>query len=190
MTKPKKIEYTLDELIFNTPEQRVLRMLLLEPTTVFNCRSLSSKLKGVRGLGGSEGILKVLNQFKELGIVEFLDSNRSVRLRDDSSFILRMKVIVALCELENLVKTLSPISDKGILFGSRSNGSARSDSDYDVLVVSKNLEEVKRLAQGSPLGKQLELIVKTPDEFAKLEKTDKKFFDKISNGVVLWGKIW
>jgi len=190
MAKTKKIEPTLDELIFNTPEQKVLRLLLLESTTTFNSRTISSKLKGVRGLGGAEGIMEVLAQFKELGLVNFLDNDRSVRLRDDSSFVMRMKTMVALCELEGLKKDLQPLSERGILFGSRATGNARSDSDYDVFIVTKNPEDVKRIAHGHPLGKLLEIIVMDPSQYEKLQSTDGKLAEKLDKGVVLWGRTW
>lgn len=190
MAKAKKIDATLDSLIFSTPEQKVLRLLLNEATTTFNSRTISSRLKGVRGLGGSEGIMEVLNQFKDLGLVDFLDNNRSVRLRDDGSFVLMMKTLLAICELEGLKNLLEPISTKGVLFGSRATGRARTDSDYDVFVVSRQPEEVLKIAQGHPLGKSLEIVCWTPDRFENIQKEDARLSDKLQKGVPLWGSSW
>lgn len=190
MAKAKKLEVTLDSLIFSTPEQKVLKLLLNEATTTFNSRTISSRLKGVRGLGGSEGIMEVLGQFKDLGLVDFLDNNRSVRLRDDGSFILMMKTLSTICELEGLKKVLQPISSRGILFGSRASGRARTDSDYDVFVVSRQPEEVLKVAQGHPLGKALEMICWTPDRFETIHKEDPKLAEKLQRGIPLWGSSW
>ena len=47
MARAKKPLPTLDGLLFVTPEQKLLRFLISEPTTAFTPRTLSSKLKGV-----------------------------------------------------------------------------------------------------------------------------------------------
>ena len=64
MARVRKPQPTLEAIIFATPEQKVLRLLLSEPTTSFTPRVISSKLTGVRGLGGGEGLVCV--QFLQL----------------------------------------------------------------------------------------------------------------------------
>src|ERR1700722_2487227 len=121
MARAKKTQPTLDTLLFNTPEQKVLRMLLAEPTTSFTPRTISSKLKGVRGLGGAEGINRILGELQELGLVDFVDNSRAVRLQDDSTIAQLLKTFSAICDLENLKTLLLPASSKGILYGSRAS---------------------------------------------------------------------
>lgn len=190
MARDRKPQPSLDTLFFTTPEQKVLRLLLSEPTTVFTPRVISSRLKGVRGLGGVEGLMKTLDEFHAIGLVDFVDNQRAVRLHDDHPVVQHLKVFSAVCDLESLRTLAEPISSKGVLFGSRALGKARSDSDYDLFVVSKVPEEVTKVAQHHPLRKCIELVVWTPEMYQEIEKTDPGLERKLKNGIVLWGSNW
>jgi hypothetical protein len=190
MARVKKAQPTLESVFFSTPEQRVMLLLLSEATTSFNMRAISSKLKGVRGLGGAEGINRILGELQTLGLVEYVDNNRAVRLRDDGSFVRIMKTVAAICDLENIQKLLEPISSKGILFGSRASGGACSDSAYELFVVSDTPEEVKKTASRHPLAKSLELVVVTPEDYSAIDRNDHTMAKKLCDGIVLWGSTW
>lgn len=190
MARVRKPQPTYENLLFSSPEQKVLRFLLSEPTSSFTPRVISSKLKGVRGLGGTEGILKILRQFSDLGLVEFIDNERSVRLRDECCFVQAMKTVGAICDLEGLRKQLEPISNKIILFGSRASGKARTDSDYDLFVVTEAPDDAREIASRHPLGKLLEVLTFGPESYDALEKDDPGLAEKISRGIVLWGSAW
>ena len=104
MARVRKPTPTLESIFFATPEQKVFRLLLSEPTTSFTPRVISSKLKGVRGLGGGEGIMRVLNELQGLGLVDFVDNHRAVRLQDENSFVQIMKSVAAISDIETLRK--------------------------------------------------------------------------------------
>lgn len=190
MARVRKPTPTLESIFFSTPEQKVFRLLLSEPTTSFIPRVISSKLKGVRGLGGSEGIARVLNELQGLGLVDFVDNHRAVRLHDENTFVQIMKTVAAMSDLETLRLLLEPVSTKGILFGSRANGKYRSDSDYDLFVVSETPEEVRKIGARHPLQKSLELVVWTPEQYNEIEKSDSSLASKLEEGIVLWGSTW
>lgn len=190
MARVRKPQPTLDLLMFQSPEQKVLRFLLTEPTTTFQLRVLASKLKGVRGLGGAEGMQKILLQFEELGIVEFLDNRRSVRLMDEHPSILVLKVLSAHCDLEGLKVLLQPFCSKGILFGSRATGRARSDSDFDLFVVTDDAAQAKRVAESYPLGRTIELVAWSTAEYDEIEQRDPTLAQKLARGTVIWGSTW
>jgi hypothetical protein len=190
MARVRKPVPTLDSVFFSTPEQKVMRLLLSESTTSFTPRVISSKLKGVRGLGGAEGILRILTDLQTLGLVDFVDNHRAVRVQDDNTSVHILKTFAAICDLESLRKLLEPISSKGILFGSRANGRARSDSDYDLFVVSDTVEEVKKVAARHPLGRSLEILAWTPELYGEIETQDSGLASKLLQGVVLWGSNW
>jgi len=190
MGKAKKMKVTIDALFFVTPEQKLIRFLLTEPTTSFTPRVLSSRLKGVRGLGGAEGIKRILNDLQEVGIVNFLNNNQSVCLNNDNIFVQKLKSISALCDLEGIKELLEPLSTKGILFGSRASGLSRSDSNYDIYVVSEKPDEVEKIVTHHPLGKKIGLIVSFSDQHDKLERQNPTLANKLSQGVVMWGSSW
>ena len=190
MARVKKPVPTLDSIFFNTAEQKVIRFLLSQPTTSFTPRVISSKLKGVRGLGGADGITRIMTEFQALGLVEFVDNQRAVRIQDDNAIVKLLKTLVAVCDLEGLKILIEPISQKGVLFGSRANGKARSDSDYDLFVVADHPEEIKKVVSRHPLGKCLELLTWTPDEYSDIHQRDPELEKKLSHGIVLWGTTW
>jgi predicted nucleotidyltransferase len=190
MARVRKPTPTLESIFFSTPEQKVFRLLLSEPTTSFTPRVISSKLKGVRGLGGGEGIMRVLNDLQTLGLVDFVDNHRAVRLQDENSFVQIMKTVAAISDLETLKILLAPVSTKGILIGSRATGKYRSDSNYDLFVVSETPEEVKKIGARHPLQKSLELVVWTPEQHNEIEKEDAALAARLAEGVVLWGSTW
>ena len=190
MAPIKKPLPTLDALLFATPEQKVMRLLLSEPTTVFTLRIIASRLKGVRGVGGQEGLMEILTQLHEMGFVDFVDNQRAVRLHDDTSIVHHLKRLVAICDLETLVKLLEPHCSRVVLFGSRSTGRARTDSDYDLAVVTEEADRVKEIAAGHPLGKALEVVTLSPSQFADLPQKEPKFAGKLEAGIVLLGSTW
>lgn len=187
MARVRKPQPTLESICFSTPEQKVLRFLLSEPTTTFTPRVISSKLKGIRGLGGIDGIMKILAQFGELGLVEFCDNQRSVRLRDDAPSIKILKTFTALCDLDGLRSLLEPISTKGILFGSRAEGKAASDSTYDLCVVSDSPEQVRRITEQHPIGRQVELSTYSSDDYNVIERKEPSKAKQIDGGIIVWG---
>jgi len=190
MARVRKAVPTMESVFFSTPEQKVMRLLLNEPTTAFTPRVLSSKLKGVRGLGGADGIAKILNVLQGLGLVDFVDNHRAVRLHDENTCVQLMKSFSAICDLENLRRLLEPVSSRGVLFGSRASGKSHSDSDYDLFIVSETPEEIRKIAARHPLAKDLELVVWTPEMYGEIDKSDPGLAAKLNRGIVLWGSTW
>jgi hypothetical protein len=187
MARVRRPQPTVESLFFATPEQKVLRFLLSEPTTTFTPRVISSRLKGVRGLGGVDGIMKILNQLNQLGMVDFVDNKRAVKLCENCPCVQTMKTFVSLCDLDTLKKALEPVSVRGILFGSRATGKFRSDSNYNLCVVSREPSEVARISEHHPLGKQIQLVTTTPTEYDSMERTKPGLATQVSRGIPLWG---
>ena len=190
MVRVRKPQPSLENTFFSTSEQKVVRFLLSEPTSVFSFRVISSRLKGVRGLGGTEGIMRILGDLETAGIVDFVDNRRAVRLHDDGPAIQLLKIFVALCDLEGLKSLLVDISDRAVLFGPRAEGTAATDSEYDLFVVSRTPDEVERVTSQHPLGRLIRLVCMTPEDHAGIDQQDPELAQKVSRGIVLWGSSW
>ena len=86
-------------------------------------------------------------------------------------------------------KQLKPV--KIILFGSRSKGTARKDSDYDILIVSptfKNLSSHNRAVEMYRLHTgdfPLEVICLTPREFKEMTKTPSFIQEAMKDSIIL-----
>jgi predicted nucleotidyltransferase len=151
---------------------------------------MASKLKGVRGLGGQEGLVKILGVLQEQGMVEFIDNGKEVRMNDEHPLLARLKSLVALCDLEDLLSKLRPVCTKAIFFGSRATGKAHSSSNYDLYVVTTDPAAAQLAVQGHPLAKDISLKAMTPEEDSALEKQDPKLASSLIQGMMLWGPSW
>lgn len=171
---------TLDDLVFSTAEQKLMRLLLLEPTTVFPLRQLANRLKGVRGVGGPEGLKQMLHKLTAAGLVDWVDHDRAIRLRDDEGRVENLKVLASVCELETLRQSLEPICARAFLIGVRAEGRATTDSDYEIALVTDQPEEAKRIARGHPLGKKIQISILDGDDY-------RDEIQRHSRYIILWG---
>lgn len=188
--KKTKAKPTLDSLLFVTPEQKLLRFLVSQSTTTFTPRVLSSKLKGVRGLGGADGLNRILKSLQEVGLVEFKDNDRAVSAQNDHTAVRFLKTFSSYCDLEGIRELLETLSIKGVLYGSRATGEARSDSNYNLLVITNFPAEVLDAVEKHPMGRDIALNAVTPDQAAELQNKDPILAEKIAKGIVLWGSTW
>jgi hypothetical protein len=180
-SRVKKPENTnLDELLFSSAEQKLIRLLLTESTTVFPLRQLANRLKGVRGVGGPEGLKQMLQKLGAVGFIDWVDHDRAIRLRDDEGRVELLKVVSAVCDMETLRQSLEPLCPRGYLVGVRAEGKGTTDSDYEVAVVSDQQEEVRRIARGHPLGKKIKVHFLDADDY-------RDEIQQFSRYVALWG---
>ncbi len=94
--------------------------------------------------------------------------------------------------LNSIFKVVVP--DKVILFGSHARGNARPDSDYDILVISGQIEDelkTERLIYralldfNDPVG--VDLIVKTPENVTKAKSMLVSVVkDALKEGIVIY----
>jgi hypothetical protein len=187
MAQVGKPQITLNSIFFATPEQKVMKLLVSEPATLFTPRVICSRLKGVRGLGGIDRVLSILEDFQRFGFLEFVNNQRAVRIEVANPTVQNLMVFAVICSFEGLKDLLQPISSKGILFGSGVQSAKPHESEYDLFVITKNPDEVKKTAARHPLGRQTDLTISTPDLFAELSSRDPNLFRKVTTGVTLWG---
>jgi hypothetical protein len=190
MARVKKSQPDLNSIFFSTPAQRVVRLLLSEPTTAFTPRVICSRLKGVRGLGGTEGLAEILDELHGLGLVDFVSNQRAVRVQDENTAIQVLASFLAICDLEHLKIVLKPLSSRGVLYGNRAAGKGQSDSDYDLFVVSDTPEEVRKAAGRHPMGRGVALVVWTSQMYSEIQEKDPILNQKLGTGIVLWGSTW
>jgi hypothetical protein len=122
--------------------------------------------------------------------VIFLNNNREVCLQNDHPAIQLLKTFCAISDLEGLKQIIEPMSTRGVLFGSRASCRSRTDSNYNLLVVSETPEEIKKITSRHPLGKKLDSMVMTPDEFSSVDVKNKELSKHIDLGITLWGSSW
>ncbi len=91
--------------------------------------------------------------------------------------------------VDSIVKTVDP--DKIILFGSRNNGSARPESDYDILVLKHGIgncrliaHELYRSLVDIPVA--VDILVETPEKIEKYKNTPGLVYAEALKGRVLY----
>ncbi len=183
MARATKTPATWDSIFFSTPEQKVLRYLLSSRDTTYTLRVLVSKLKGVRGLGGIQGLEKILTELEEAGLIHFIDNRRAIRISDEHAGNQVFRRLWGLCELESLYQQLQAISSKGVLLGT-------TPGEISLYVVTEQPEEVRKLTEQHPMGKLALLTMQTRDQFDSVPKKDPKLWANLNQGVLIWGSSW
>lgn len=87
-------------------------------------------------------------------------------------------------------------AEKIILFGSHARGTAKKDSDLDLVVIKKTrdpflkrMREVGKILGQTRIIQSADVIVYTPEEFKNLSKRWNPFFHRIlKEGKIVYGK--
>ena len=95
--------------------------------------------------------------------------------------------------IPELIRYIEHCIDKGavlvLLFGSRAKGTAREDSDYDLLIIQNTSERCRKIAQNLYLHLDLpvsvDFIVQTPETV----ELNKKMFYSVVKDAINEGKV-
>ena len=166
-------------------ETDILAFLCQHPEKEWHVRALA-KAMGI-SVGSSSQELKKL---QALGLVHSREVGnlKLYNLATDKPIIRSLKIFLNLLALEPIVKEIKDLSERIILFGSTAEGTDTEKSDFDVLVVTMEKEQIKKkLTRFKTVnGRQLSPVIVTPSELVKLSKTDKAFYDQATKGTVIW----
>ncbi len=160
-------------LLFLSPAQTLVRALISQPTSELRIET--------------EEQVSILRQFEAMGLVSLSKQKGVFRLRNEHPLVCHLKRLVAYCDLSPLIQKLEAFSKAGVLFGSRGRGDYRSDSDYDLFVVSDDPEGVNRQVQAFPLAGKIELVLFSESEFDRINELDPGLMKKLASGFMLWG---
>ena len=154
--------------------------------TVFRPEKEIQKATGI----SKAGVNLALRKLAQKGLVERKKRGRmyfySIQL--NNPFIKQLKILQNIARLWPLVKKLKKVSQKIILFGSWSRGENLKESDIDLCILTNFPEEVQEITKKSSLKDKLQLVIRTPTNFAEMEKKDPVFFKEIDRGIVLFSK--
>jgi predicted nucleotidyltransferase len=186
-TKDKKIDNQIpQQLNFLTPKEiTVLNFFLADPMGEYYEREVARKTGVSRG--SAHGILLALAK------VDFLTREEKGRmliykLNLNEPTVKQLKITVNTFALKKLVNNLKHDSRKIMLFGSCAQGTDTKESDIDLLIITNEKEQVRKIINvfGRKQQRQLAPIIVDMTEFIKLKKEDKSLYENIERGVVLW----
>jgi len=176
----------IKRLGFLTPKvTTVLEFFLEEPTQEYHEREV------VRKTGVSTGSAnKILRMLANLDFLTREERGRMAiyGLNLEEPTVRQFKILVNVFALKGLVDKLRQSSRKVVLFGSCSQGTDTKDSDIDLLVVSQEKGQVKRLISGFNQKNERKVapIVVDMNECVLLKKEDKPLYENMERGVTLW----
>lgn len=169
-------------ILIATNAQKVLYFLIDNPMRDF----LEGEIQQATKISKS-GVNYAL---RELVTTDFLFRTKRGRsffytLNHKNPVVKQLKVIETINQLNSLLQKLIPLSSKIILFGSSSRGENTTDSDIDLLLISRNKELVLAEIKKYKDKRTIQPIIWTNTEFLEKKKTDPVFYDQINKGLVL-----
>lgn len=167
----------------NTSHQQILNFLANHPG-----RSFFDKEIRQATLLSAGATNKALRELSEEGYIEKEKKGRMHFYSVDISnpLIKQFKVLLNVTLIYPLIRKLEVRSKRIILFGSSAEGINTYESDIDLFVLTNETETVKETILKSELGKKIQFIIRTPNQFVKMEAKDKLFYEQVMRGLTLW----
>lgn len=160
----------LMDLLFAGARQRVLAVLLLQPTASFHLRELARLTGSHAGTLGRE-----LDKLTEAGLLVRAEQGNQVRYQANRDCVLFDELAAIFRKTHGaaavLREALMPLSRRirvALVFGSMAGGTQSTGSDIDVLVVGKAgfADVVKALHPAQEaLRREINPVVYSPEEF-------------------------
>lgn len=182
-----KLDNSIGRIFVFSGEQKVLNHLLSQDDW-----QTAKEIQKATGLSKA-AVNFALNKLFKLNLVQRDQKGKTYLYRVRSSYpslsvVKQYKVLNNLITCLPLIKRLSSLSQKIILFGSAARGENLQKSDIDLLVVTHNEKEARDLVKKESLRRKIQIICKTPIVFTGLENKDPVFFREVELGIVLWEK--
>lgn len=175
----------MDTIIRSRTRRRILVKMLLAPDREFYLRELA------RSTGAALRTVQVeLNRLVGAGILLERRSGNRRYLRANERHPLYRSLRELVVRSDGLIDLIrASLGTEGIdlafVFGSMAEGTAKSDSDVDVLIVGDLglREAVRRLAAAQErLGREINPVVWTREEFERRQKSGDHFLSRIVAG--------
>jgi predicted nucleotidyltransferase len=191
-TKQAAPRVSLAAALFSGTQQRVLGLLFGQPDRSFYATELIA-LAGA----GSGAVQRELARLAESGLVttkavgnqKHYQANPASPIYEEVCAIARKTVGIA----EPLRAALAPVSAQikaAFVFGSVAKRSDTAWSDIDVMIISDTLEYADTFlalhAAGEQLGREINPVIYTHNEFAKRAKGDDGFLKSVLGQPKVW----
>jgi predicted nucleotidyltransferase len=162
---------------------KILTFLARNPDKEFYLREIAKNIDV--SVGGTH---KVLKSLYEMSFVKVRRSGKNLYYQVNymNPSIKNFKIFVNITELNPIINDLIDNSEKIVLFGSCATGEDTSNSDIDLLIISKNTDKVENYLKKKKLSRKIQATVVTTSELIKLKEKDKAFYEEIAKGIPLW----
>jgi predicted nucleotidyltransferase len=177
---------TPEKLNFLTPTvMTVLEFFLAAPLEEYYEREVARKTGVSRGSAH-----KILIMLADVTFLSREERGRMLiyKLNLAEPTIRQLKIAVNTFALKKLVDKLKQNSRRVVLFGSCSQGTDTKDSDIDMLIITTEKEDVRKILSEFNRKSERKVAPITMDmnEFVRLKKEDKPLYENIEKGITLW----
>lgn len=186
MKKSYKATKMLQYIIENTTLTRVLSFLSDYPDKTYTGTEIAKKIGKTR-----MSIFLSLKILTEQGLIEKDIKGKTYlyKIISENPVVKYFKILKTVIMLESIIKELKSVSKKIVLYGSASRGEDTYESDIDLLIITNNVDEVKKHLQKYKFKKKIETKIFTSAGFADLKSRDQIFYEEIDRGITLWEKV-
>lgn len=163
---------------------KVLNFLAGDPQREFFQREVA--LGAGVSIGSVNQILRILSE-KEMVKATRRGKMIFYRYNLHSPLARQLKVLLNVAELDDLVRSLSEVSRRIVLFGSCAEGSDVRESDIDLFILSDDRRAARRMiSREAKAGRRIAPIILNAVEFSEMMRRDKPLYGQVSKGLVLW----
>lgn len=163
-------------------EQKIIHLLSNYPEREFYGQEIANKIKcskaSVSGLLKSLLGKKIISKTTK-GRMGFYQINQS------SLTVKKLRINLALENVKPIAKKLSLVSQRAILFGSACRGEQTEKSDLDLFIIGKQKEEILTIIDKYRDRLNLQVIIKSPNEWSEMEIKESEFFREIKSGITI-----
>lgn len=173
---------TIRKILYNSPYWEVFRYIMGHPEMTIRGAQLVKALPHL----SKSAIYNAIQQLEKIDALMREDNGGGYVLKRNNMWVQLLMIADRTVILQPLINAISDSAFRIVFFGSQANGDYTSDSDFDLFVVSDQEEIVRRKISKSELKEKIQLILKTPEEWLDMHKTDPELYESIQKGIVLW----
>lgn len=172
------------ESLFRKSSLLIIHTLGRDYTLKFHVRDLSRLLNYDVSL-----ISKNLKKIEQLGLIKREDVGNLAfyQANMDSVLLRHMKICFTLLELNDLIQEIRQVSTISILFGSCAKGEDTHESDIDLFIETIDRDAAQKVVNHfqNRISRSISPIIVTPEESYHMKMTDKNFYSRIHEGIIL-----
>ncbi len=169
----------IEELLFNTSAQKILRFLLSNPDVKFYDREIS-RLSGVKKSSANYALRSLVREkvvySEKRGRIIFYCAETS----DPLTRMLKTALNTVL--VRPLTDSLRDEADKIIMYGPAAKGLNPAGGDIDICITGEDIPAIEKIITQSTADDAIACLIKTPLEYSGMEKDNPDLFDEICRG--------
>ena len=169
-------------LLYTTNSQKVLFYFLSHPKEQIYDREVSRKAAISRA-----GANFALRELANAGLLTKEKKGRMLfyALNEREPATRQLKILQNIVLLTPLLRNIQNQVIRATFFGSASKGENLEESDRDLFILTHNKKEIEKKTHKYVVSLHLQPVIHTPQEWAKIERENKVFANKVAEGIIL-----